>query len=74
MPIATFARHVPWQFFGRLSLAFAEIVLATSTLVGSVILGHELKAWREWYADPGTAKPWAPTPKPSAPVEIAEPR
>jgi len=73
MAIATIARHVPWAFFGRLGLALAEIVLAASTLVGSVILGHELRDWREWYADPGTEKPWAPTPKPS-PIEIAAPR
>jgi hypothetical protein len=74
MPIATIARHVPWSFFGRLGLAFAEIVLAASTLVGSVILGHELKEWRAWYADPGTEKPWAPTPKPSAMPPVDEPR
>ena len=75
MPVATIVRHVPWAFIGRLGMAFAEIVLAGSTLVGSVILGHELRDWREWYADPGTEKFWAPTPKPSAPaVEIVAPR
>jgi hypothetical protein len=74
MPIATIARHVPWSFFGRLGLALAEIVLAASTLAGSVILGHELKAWREWYADPATERFWAPTPKPSATPPVDEPR
>jgi hypothetical protein len=73
MPIAV-ARHVPWSFFGRLGLAFAEIVLAAATLVGSVILGHELKAWRDWMSDPGTVNIWGPTPKPTAPaIELGEP-
>jgi len=68
------AHRLPLPFVGRLGLAFAEIVLASATLVGSVILGHELKEWRDWYWDPGTARIWAPTPKPTpTPLEITEP-
>ena len=59
------AHRVPWPFMGRLGLAFAEIVLASATLAGSVIVGHELKEWRDWFWDPGTSRIWAPTPAPS---------
>ena len=61
---------VPWRFFGRLLLAFIEIALATALLSGSVIVGHELRDWREWYADPSVTKPWAPTPRPAEPPSI----
>ena len=72
--LVTVAHRLPLPFVGRLGLAFAEIVLATATLVGSIIVGHELKEWRDWYWDPGTARIWAPTPKPTAtPLEVAEP-
>ena len=70
--LATVAHRVPLPFLGRLGLAFAEIVLAAATLVGSVILGHELKAWRDWMMDPATTNIWAPTPRPT-PAESFEP-
>ena len=61
-------------FTGRLSIALAEIVLASAALVGSVILGHELKEWRDWYWDPSTPRLWEPTPRPTAsPIEAVEP-
>jgi hypothetical protein len=74
MPITVVAR-MPWPFLGRLGLAFAEIVFAATTLAGSVIVGHELKEWRDWFWDSGTARIWAPTPKPSpsAPADFAAP-
>jgi hypothetical protein len=62
---------VPWAFFGRLSIAFVEIVLAAIILSTSIVLGHELRDWRTWYTD--AEHPWAPT---RAPIvsPIAEPR
>ena len=74
MTIAAAARNA-WPILGRLSLALAEIVLAAATLAGSVIVGHELKEWRDWFWDPSTARIWAPTPKPSpsVPAEFAAP-
>lgn len=68
-------RQVALPFAGRLTVAFVEIVLAASMLVGSVILGHELKEWRDWFWDPGTTHIWAPTPKPSpaVPLEVTSP-
>ena len=64
-----------WPFMGRLAIALAEIVLASAALVGSVILGHELREWRDWYWDESTPRLWAPTPKPSPSlgIEIAPP-
>ena len=57
-------------FSGRLAIAFVELVLAAIVLSGSVVLGHELKSWREWYYDPATEHPWAPTPRPSPAPEV----
>lgn len=59
-----FVRVLPLPFFGRLALAFAEIVVAGVLVSGSVVLGHDLKEWRAWYWDPQTTHPWAPTPTP----------
>src|SRR5207249_10874459 len=55
---------------GRLAIAFTEITLAVFVVCSSVVVGHQLKAWREWFYDPETTHPWAPTPKPS-PSEVA---
>lgn len=71
--IVTLVRALPWAFFGRLTTAFVEIVLAVVVLSTSVVVGHELRDWRTWYADTGTAHPWAPTRAPSA-SPVAEPR
>ena len=66
-------RAVPWAFFGRLSMAFVEIVLAAVILSTSIVLGHEMRDWRTWYSDANTAHPWAPTRAPIA-SPVAEPR
>ena len=76
--ILAVARLVPVSLGRRLLVAALEIALAGVVLSGSVILGHELREWREWYGDPGTAHPWAPTRAPSpapsaAPVEVRAP-
>src|SRR3954470_20021029 len=66
MPVLAIARSLPWPFAWRLGLALAEVVLAAATLVGSVIVGHELSLWRDWYGNPATPKIWAPTARPSS--------
>ena len=67
------AQRVPWPFVGRLGIAFTEIVLAAAVLVGAVIIGHDLKEWRDWFWDQQTTHPWAPTPRPGDLIEIASP-
>ena len=66
-------RVLPFAFFGRLAVAFAEIVVACVLVSGSVVLGHDLSDWRAWYWDADTTHPWAPTPKATAtdPANIA---
>ena len=61
---------LPWAFFGRLATAFVEIVIAGVILSTSIVMGHELRDWRTFYA--GANKPWAPT---HAPIvsPVAEP-
>ena len=68
--VNTLVRVFPSAFAGRLALAFVEMVFALTVLSGSIVLGHELKEWRDWYYDPGTTHPWAPTPKPPAVPEV----
>ena len=68
----TLVRLLPARPLARLAVAFVELSIAAVVLSGSVILGHELREWREWYGDAGTVHPWAPTPKPS-PVPAAAP-
>lgn len=67
----TLVRLFPAAFLGRLATALVEIVVAAAILSSSVVIGHELQAWRDWYGAPGTAHPWAPTPAPSAAPEVA---
>ena len=71
--VVSLVRGLPWAFCGRLAMAFVEIVLAVVVLSTSVVVGHELRDWRTWYADTGTAHPWAPTRAPNA-SPFAEPR
>ena len=53
----------PWSFTLRLTSALVEIVLAAVLLSTSVVVGHELRDWRTWYADAN--HPWAPTARPT---------
>jgi len=64
---------LPWPFIGRLGIAFTEITLSVVVLASSVIVGHELKAWRDWFWDPVTTHPWAPTPRPSSGDVVTRP-
>jgi hypothetical protein len=66
-------RLLPWAFFGRLAIAFTEITLSVFVVSSSVVVGHQLKVWREWFYDPATTHPWAPTPKPSLSDVVARP-
>jgi hypothetical protein len=72
-PIVALLRLLPWAFFGRLIIAFTEITLAVFVVSSSIVVGHELKAWREWFWDPDTTRPWAPTPQPSPTMLVAQP-
>jgi hypothetical protein len=74
MRVARPASHQPvGPFIARLGIAFVELVVAASVVAGSIVVGHELKEWREWYGDPATHRPWAPTPRP-VPTAQAEAR
>ncbi|MDO8506013.1 MAG: hypothetical protein Q7S41_00225 [Candidatus Limnocylindria bacterium] len=64
--ILALVRLLPLGVARRLAIAFVEIVLAVVVLTGSVVVGHDLREWRTWYGDPGTAHAWAPTPAPTA--------
>jgi hypothetical protein len=64
-------RALPWALFGRLTTALVEIVLAVMVLSTSVVVGHELRDWRTYYAE--HTKPWAPSRAPVA-SPVAEPR
>ena len=61
--LATLVRLIPWGFFGRLTTALVEIVLAAVLHSSSIVVGHELRDWRTWYADAN--HPWAPTAQPT---------
>lgn len=63
--------EAPLGFAGRCAIAFVEIVLAAAILMSSVVVGHELRTWREWYAAPTTIRFWAPTPSPSPLVDTS---
>ena len=55
---------LPWGFFSRVTTAFVEVALAAVLLSASVVVGHELRDWRGWYAD--HTHLWAPTQRPTA--------
>ena len=69
--VVTLVRALPWAFLGRLTTAFVEIVIAFAVLSTSVVVGHELRDWRTFYAE--HTKPWAPTHPPTV-SPVAEPR
>jgi hypothetical protein len=51
----------------RIVAACMQVMLASSLLIGAVIAGHELRAWREWY--PNVHHPWLDGPLPAVPRE-----
>ena len=56
-------------FVDRLVIAFVELALATAVIVGAIVVGHELREWREYY--PTAHHPWLQTPAPA--TEVKEP-
>lgn len=53
----------------RCAIALVEITLAAAVIVGAIVVGHELREWREWY--PQANHPWLETPVPA--TEVKEP-
>jgi len=43
-------------FAGRLVIAFVELTLAAAVLIGAIVVGHDLREWRDWY--PTAYHPW----------------
>ncbi|HEY6203304.1 MAG TPA: hypothetical protein VI056_09685 [Candidatus Limnocylindria bacterium] len=37
------------SFVGRLVTAFVELTLAAAVIVGAIVVGHDLREWRDWY-------------------------
>lgn len=73
MTTAFAAAHALAVALTRVVGVTAQVALAGLVLSGAVVLGHELREWREWYADPATAHPWAPTPAPSPTPGVVRP-
>jgi hypothetical protein len=57
------------SFGGRLVTAFVELTLATVVIVGAIVVGHELREWRDWY--PNAYHPWLEGQRPT--TEVTEP-
>ena len=56
-------------FVGRLVIAFVELTLAAAVIVGAIVVGHELREWRDWY--PNAYHPWLDGQRPT--TEVTEP-
>jgi len=54
---------------GRLVTAFVELTLAAAVIVGAIVVGHDLREWRDWY--PTAYHPWIDTQRPT--TEVTEP-
>jgi hypothetical protein len=44
------------SFVGRLVTALVELTLAATIIAGAIVVGHELREWRDWY--PNAHHPW----------------
>jgi hypothetical protein len=44
------------SFGARLVIAFVELTLAATVIGGAIVVGHDLREWREWY--PNAYHPW----------------
>jgi hypothetical protein len=55
-------------FAGRLATAFIEVVLAAAVIVGAIVVGHDLREWRDWYKD--AYHPWLAGPRPASEVTV----
>ena len=56
-------------FAGRLVIAFVELALAAAVIAGAIVVGHDLREWRDWY--PTAYHPWTDTPQQT--TEVTEP-
>ena len=68
MPASAVARSAT-SFISRLVTAFVELALAGAVIVGAIVVGHELREWRDWY--PNAHHPWLDDPRPA--TEVTEP-
>ena len=57
------------SFVGRLVTAFVELTLAAAVIVGAIVVGHDLREWRDWY--PSAYHPWTDVQRPT--TEVTEP-
>ena len=65
------AQH-PTPFAGRLVIAFVELTLAAAVIVGAVVVGHDLREWRDWY--PTAYHPWTDVQRQATePIQPTEP-
>jgi hypothetical protein len=64
---ASFDQATP--FFGRVATALVELTLAAAVIVGAIVVGHDLREWRDWY--PSVYHPWRDAPRPL--FEVTEP-
>jgi len=55
MPASAVARSTT-SFVNRLVIAFVELTLAAAVVAGAVVVGHDLREWRDWY--PTAYHPW----------------
>jgi hypothetical protein len=68
MPASALARSAT-SFVSRLVAAFVELTLAGAVIVGAIVVGHDLRQWRDWY--PTAYHPWIDTQRPT--TEVTEP-
>jgi hypothetical protein len=53
---ASVAVQPSMSFVGRLVTAFVELTIAGAVIVGAIVVGHDLREWRDWY--PTAYHPW----------------
>ena len=53
---ASIAVQQATPFAGRLVIAFVELTLAAAVIAGAIVVGHDLREWRDWY--PTAYHPW----------------
>ena len=51
-----FAYQQKVSFGARLVTAFVEVTLAAAVISGAIVVGHDLREWRDWY--PNAYHPW----------------
>jgi hypothetical protein len=68
MPASAVAQSAT-SFGGRLVIAFVELTLAAAVLAGAIVVGHDLREWRDWY--PSAYHPWTDVQRST--IEVTEP-